>query len=473
MKHQSLYTLVILCLMSASTTAQQQWSLQQCISHAYQQNITVQNAAIAVESSAVSLSQARHARYPNLNASSGANLNFGRTVDPTSNEFVQQSFLSNNIGLNSSVTLYNGGSLRNNLRQAEVLRDAALLDLDQTRNDIALQIATTYLNVLFAEENLEISRQQLSLSNEQLDQVSRLVEAGARAENEKLDIEAQIALNEQNLVGSENNLIIAYLNLKQLLRLDPEVEMQLTKPSELDLTLDPDALTFAEVYQQALQSQAFVQAGAKRVESATLNEDIAKASLLPRLDAGASLQSNYIDKGQRVVSSSQQVIEQQIFIQQMPVTVGFPTEIPIFEDNPYIDQIDQNLSYGFGVQLSVPIYNRYGSKAQIEQAKLNTSLESNRLTQLQDNLKITVQQALADARAAKRRYVATQKSLNASQLAFDNAQLRYDLGAINPIDYVTNKNQLENAQVNDVIAKYDYFFRIKVLDFYLGNELNL
>lgn len=463
--------LIIGCVQLCS--AQQEWSLQRCIQHAYDHNITIQNASLQAQGQSISLTQAQHARYPNLNANTGAFLNFGRTVDPTTNDFVQQSFLSNNIGLNANVTLYNGGRISNTIKQAEVLQAAALNDLDQAKNDIALNIANAYLNILFAKENLAISQQQLSLSQEQLALTSKLVEAGARPANEVLDIEAQIAINEQTLVDRENAITLAELNLKQLLRLEPDVEMDLDTPDDLVVTLDPDAVTFDEMYNQALASQAFVQAGQQRVEAARLGEKIAQSALIPTLGGGGSLQTNYINQGRRVVDTRDIVVEQDIVINNMPVTVGFPQEIPILEENPYFNQLDENLSYGFGLQLNIPIYNRYNGKAQIEQAQVNTMLQDNQLTQLKDNLKITVQQVLADARTGKRRYEATQKSLSAAMLAFDNATLRYDLGAINPIEYVTSKNQLENAQVNEVIAKYQYLFATKTLDFYLGNPLTL
>lgn len=472
MTHRLLLTLIA-CVTYMLGYGQQEWSLQRCVQHAYEHNITILNAGLQVENQRIALTTAKHGRYPNLNANTGAALNFGRTVDPTTNDFVQQSFLSNNIGLSTNVTLYNGGSISNSIKRAELLQSASKLDLDQSKTDIALQIANSYLNVLFAQENLEISKQQLALSQEQLSQTRVLVEAGARPENEVLDIEAQIALNEQTLVDRENAVMITSLNLKQLLRLEPDVEMLLVAPDKINITLDPDAVTFTELYEQAIQTQAFVSAGEKRVQAARISEKIAKASMMPSLGAGASLQSNYIDAGKRVVDTRQVTVEQELQINDVPVTVGFPQEIPVLEDNPYFSQMDQNLSYGFGLQLSVPIYNRYTGRAQVEQAEVSTMLQDNQLIQLKDNLKITVQQALADARAAKRRYQATKKSLLAATLAFDNATIRYDLGAINPIEYVTSKNQLENAQVNEVIAKYQYLFATKTLDFYLGNPLTL
>lgn len=473
MKIRTLLTVSLIALMGMTSYAQEYWSLEKCINHAYTNNISIQNADLAVQRASVNLTQSKHARYPNLNGSSGMNLNFGRTIDPTSNSFITESFISNNISLSSNVTLFNGGAIRNGIKQSQLLKKASIEDKDQAINDVALNIAQTYLNVLFAIENLEIAKQQLKLTETQLDQIQKLVNAGSRAANEVLDVEAQIALNEQSIVDAENNVEISYLNLKQLLRLEPDHPIQVIKPQDLNVTLDPEQITFKELYVRALETQSFVRAGEMRVQSAAINVDIAQAQLLPSLGIGGFLGSNYNNKAQTIDGFRTERVEQEVFIDDTPVIIGTDQTVPNLIDNPYLDQIDENLSYGFGLQLNVPIYNRYNNKASIENAKLNTILEQNNLTQLKENLKITVQQALADARASKRRYLASEKSQKASKLSFENAQNRYDLGAINPIEYVTSKNTLENAEINLLIAKYEYIFRTKVLDFYLGNNLGI
>lgn len=467
-------TTILLMIMAASwTQAQQVWTLRQCIDHAYNNNLRVSSADISVSQSEVALTRARHSRYPNLNASTGLNLNFGRTIDPTTNDFITQSFLSNNINLNTGVTLYNGGAINNTIRQSQALLLAATHDKDQTRKDIALQVAQAFLNILFAQENLTLTQQQLGLSQDQLAQTQKLVDAGARPANEVLDIEAQIAVNEQNIVGNENALDLAYLNLKQLLRLDPSEEIRIDAPTGVKPTLDPDRVSFEELYSRALETQSFVKAGEMRLEGAKYSEKIAKAGILPTVGLGANLGTNYNNRAQQVDGFTDFVNYQDLEIDGQTITVGFPSRVPNTKDQPYIDQLDQNLSYGVGMQVSVPIYNRYNNKANIENAKLNTQLQENQLLQQKDNLKVTIQQAHADAKAAKRRSAAAEKSYAAANRALANAQKRYDLGTINPIEYVTVKNQSDNAQINALIARYDYIFKTKVLDFYLGNDLGL
>ena len=220
--------------------------------------------------------QAKHNRYPNLNFSTGVNSNFGRSTDPITNTNVTQNFISNNVQLTSGVTLFNGFRISNTIKRSAIDKRASEYDLEQNKRDIALNVANSYLNVLFAQENLGIAQSQLETSLEQLGQTQKLIDAGVRPVNEALDIEAQIATNEQTVINAENSKEIALLNLKQLLRLDPDVSMELTAPDNVEVLSDPDLLTFTEVYNSALSAQYNIRAADLRVESAFLDEKIAK-----------------------------------------------------------------------------------------------------------------------------------------------------------------------------------------------------
>ena len=471
------HTLTIVVLIVFGLNAQpsdnvKTYTLRECVDLALQNNLNVRDAYIGEEAAAIALKRARHARYPSLNANSQVSLNFGRTVDPTTNDFVTSSFLSNNIGLNTGVTLFNAGNISNSIGQAKLDYQTATLDRDQMTRDVALLVTQNFLNVLFAKENHEINKQQLVLSKAQLEQIQKFIDAGVRPINEKLDIEAQIARNEQNLITTENAIIVNKLALKQLMRIDVSVDMDIEVPEGVNTTLDPDKLSFDEVYKMAIKTQPSIQASQNRIESARIGKRIAKSSLFPSVTLGGSLNTNYIDVGRRIIGSETIPFSQDILIGGQTVPVTFFQDVPILEDNPYFNQLDENLSYGFGLGITVPIYNNYQTKAAIQQAELNILRQENDAKRTEDNLKTNVQQALADAQAAKRALQAAMKSEEASGLAFENAKQRYELGAINPIDFTTSQNTYQTAQTNALIARYDYIFRIKVLDFYLGNQLN-
>lgn len=434
---------VLFCI--SQSYAQDVWNLERCINHALEHNLDIQQADLAVAQADINATQAKHARYPSLNGSTGLNLNFGRTVDPTNNDFITARFLSNNISLSSGVTLYNAGQISNSIKQSNVNKQSAEKNRVQRERDISLTVASAYLNTLFAEENLANSNNQLTLVQEQYKQLESLVRAGARAENELLDLEAQLATAEQNIITQENAIAISLLNLKQLLMLDPNYDLILDRPNEVEIVTDADLITFDEIYKAALMHQAGIQAAELDVESAKIGEKIAQSAFYPSLTLGGQIGTTYSNQAKR-----------------------FPTGEPI----SYGNQLDENLSYGFGLGLQVPIYNNYRAKAGVERAKLNVLNSSIQVERQKNLLKTNVQQALADAQAAAKRYTAAQKSQRAQQRAFENAQKRFDLGSINSFDMVNARNLYDNAQTNLLIAKYDYLFKAKVIDFYMGRNIS-
>lgn len=469
-----LFTVLILLSISFVGQTQENWSLQRCIEYALENNLSIEQAELGVQLADIDVTQAKHNKYPSLNASTSINNNFGRSIDPVTNDFITQSFVSNNIGLQTGVTLFNGFRIANSLKQAKVDSKASQFDLDQSKRDISLAVANSYLSGLFADENLAIAQSQLETSKEQLIQTEKLINAGVRPANESLDILAQIANNEQQVIAAENAKVIALLDLKRLLRLEPEVSMVLEVPTNINLESDPDLLTFVDVYNSALQSQPNVKAGESRIESARIGEKIAQSGIMPSVSAFGSVGSNYNNRVQQFDDFTDVLVSRDIFINGTTVEIGELVSIPQdISNKPYITQLDENLSYGFGVSLNVPIYNNYSARLGIERSKLNILNAENQNAQLKEQLKTTVQQALADARASKRRLNATEKSVDASKASFDNAEKRFNAGTINTFEYVTIKNALAQAEVNAVIAKYEYLFALKIIDFYMGKPIKL
>lgn len=471
MKKQ-LFILFFLSIISASQ-AQEEWSLLRCVEHALENNLTIKQAEINVDFADIDQKQSKHSRFPSLNFSTGVNSNFGRSTDPITNTNVTENFISNNLTLSSGVTLFNGFRIANSIKQSNLDSKASQYDLEQTKRDISLTVANNYLNVLFAEENLAIAKTQLETSKEQLTQTQRLIDAGVRPANEALDILAQIANNEQLVIGAENSKEIALLGLKQLLRLDPDVSMILSAPTDVTVESDPDLLTFKEVLNSAIQTQYNIKAAEVRVESSRIGEKVAKSALMPNITLGGSIGSNYANRAKRVDGFVTEQIDQTILINEMAVEISTFQDFPILSDNPYFNQLDENISYGFGVGLSYPIYNNYSNKANIERSKLNTLNAINQSEQTKDALKTTIQQALADAKASKRKLNASERSVEAQTASFNNAEKRFNAGTINTFEYVSIKNALLEAEVNAVLAKYEYLFAMKVLDFYMGKPINI
>ncbi len=463
----------MIALWSSPVIAQDVWNLEKCINHAMQNNIDIQQGRLSIEQANISNKEATQSRYPSLNASTNFGLNFGRTIDPTNNEFITQSFFSNGISLNSNITLYNSGRINNTIKQSEIDQESANYSAKQSERDIALIVANSYLNILFAEENLKNAIAQQSLNTEQYNQVQSLIKAGVRPANELLDLEAQIARGEQSVITQQNTVMISKLNLKQLLLLDPGYQITLERPSDADILSDADVITFDDIYTSALSSQPGIRAAELDVRSAELGEKIAKSSLYPSVSLGGTLQTNYSNQGRKLDGFNVGSKDESVLIDGMPSVITTPTVSAILADNPYINQIDENISYGFGLGVNIPIYNNYQVKAGMERARLNTMSSALNVQRQKNTLKTNVQQALADAQAASKSYQAAKKSRDAQLAAYNNATKQYDLGAINSFDFVNSRALLDNSEISLIIAKYDYLFKAKVVDFYMGRPITL
>ena len=484
MKHLNSVLLLAALFITTQQLAQDTWSLEKCVRHALDASIDVNRSEIGIEQAKINLSQAKQSRLPSLNANTGVNWNFGRTVDPTTNLFVQETFFSNTYGISSGVSLFEGFQISNSIKQSKLDLESARLDTDQARQNVALTVATNYLNVLFAIENIAISERQLELSQQQLDQTNKLIEAGSSPAAERLNLEAQIAQSEQALIVSRNNLDISMLQLKQVLRIDPSYPLEVVAPDGIEVTTDPEMVDFEEAYAEARKNRPDLQSLEYQIMSADLGTKIARGQFYPSIRVGGSLGSNYSNQARTFINERPAVFEDEIVISSNDPDLPFPlddvnaiiktegTTADIVKPS-YDTQLDNNLSYGFGLSVGIPIYNNGSTHASVQRAKLNTLNAQLNYDQSVENLKILVGQSLADARAAKKKLEASNKTLSAQQLAFENTNKRLNIGAANSFEWENQKTQLENAELQKLIDKYDYLFKIKILEFYLGKPMKL
>lgn len=424
--------------------AQEVWSLEKCVRHAAQNNLSLRQAEIDIQRAELNRKQNERSRYPDLNASVDGGFNFGRTIDPTTNAFRSQRIGSSRVSLTSNMVLYNGGRITNSIKQSKIDATAAQVDADRQFTDISLQIASAYLNVLLAQEQALIAGKQVEQTKTQLDQTDKRIEAGVVPQNERLEILAQQARNEQNLVTARNNVDINLINLKNLLELDPLLDLAVEVPANIvPLSSIDEYLSLGTIYQKALETQPSIKASELRMESAELGVDIAKADKLPSVFLSGSINSNYAH------------------VQNAPFNEG------------YFNQLDNNLGQTIGVRVNLPIYNRGVNEIAIERARLNVLNAEMANKQAKQALQADVQNAIAGARAAKAQLEVSQIALDAAKASFTNAEKMYDLGAINTLEYTNAKTNLDTAELDVVRAKYEYAFRIKVIDFYLGKELTI
>jgi outer membrane protein len=476
MKNIFLLALSIL-LFPSFQYAQQTWSLEKCIKHAQDKSLTIKQAQFAVANNKVTLKQNKMSRYPTINASTGLNLNSGRTVDFNNNSISTQTSFSNNIGINSSVLLYQGGRIKNSIKQSEMDIKASELDVEQTSRDIALQVAQAYLQVLLSEEQLQSVKGQLKQTEDQLVQTNKLIKAGTLPANNKLDIEAQIARNEQTVIAAQNAVSLGYLTLKQLMFLDVNTEINVFAPG---LRVDESTLkgiNLNSIYSQAMNTQPNIRAGELRVKSADVAEDIALATKKPTISLSAGVNTGYSSLGKEIASYTPTIASQPFsFVVDGTTLDGelqIPQDVPNLRNQPYLTQLNNNLGQNVGLNVSYPIWDNKQAKLNAERAKLSKENVKVQNELLKQRLRVDIQNAYTNAIAAQKTYEAAERSLIAQNASYENTKKRYDLGSANAFELSTARNTLTLADTELIRSKYDYVFRLKILDFYAGRPIKL
>ena len=472
---KNLFTLLMLSaglFTAQSLVAQDTWSLQRCIGYALDQNLTIKQSQATVKTAQLSQSQAKAMRLPGINANTNLGEQFGRTIDPTTNSFVNSGITFNSLSLNANLPIYSGGQVNHSIKQAKYDTQAAESDLSQATNTLALQVSQAYLTILLTGEQVANARNQVALSQKQLTNVEKLIAAGNLPAADKYNAVAQIARDEQTVITTENNLELAYLNLKQLMQMEPDAPLTIEKPSVLTPSSDYDALSLGQVFSTARTTQPSVQSSELRVKSAEEGIFIARAGYLPTVSLFGNLSSNYSSQFKTYTATGEETISNQtIYLMGNPVTIGFPQPVVKTTNTPYFSQLEQTFGQGIGVNVSIPIYQNGRTRLSVERAKLavlNAQLQRN---QVEQQLKNDIQTALANVRAAKKQMDASQKTFDASQLAYTNMEKRHAIGAVTTLELNTSKNSLDVASNNVTVARYDYLFRIKILEFYLGKPL--
>lgn len=456
------------------------WSLERCVRHAQEVSLAIQQANQTVKGALLTEKQARANRLPNLSAGTDIGEQFGRTIDPTSNSFITTGIGYNQWRVSAGVTLFNGGQLHHSVKQAQWDALAARADAEQMANNLALQVASAYLNILLSEEQLAIARRRVEQSQQQLSNTDKLISAGTLPAADRLSLVAQIARDEQQVVVAQNTVDLAYLNLKQLLQFEPDYNLVIAKPENLVVPTDanPEGFSLKNIYNTALTTQATIRAGDFRLKSAETGVKIAAGGAYPRLSLFASLTSQFSTQA-RDYEGTPTVIDNgygpasEILVNGTVVSVRFPDIEYDFPKQKYLDQINQNFGQGVGFSLDIPIYQNSRTTIGVQRAKLGITTAQIQNTQARQQLKTDIQTSIANARAAKQQLEAAQKTYDAMRLAYENTQKRHGLGAANGLELTTAKNNLDSAENDLVLSRYDYVFKLKIIDFYNGKRMSL
>jgi outer membrane protein len=454
----------------------ERYTLQRCLEIAWANNIQVRQSQLQVEASRNTLEQSRASQLPNLNGNvTGPGLSFGRGIDPFTNTAINQQITFNNFNLTTNTTLFAGGQLRNVVKQNELTVQAAQQDVQANRDQLTLNVVLAYLQVVNNEDLLAIARGQVEVSQLQVERTQKLVDAGSLPPANLYDLQAQLANDELAVVNAENNLILARVNLLQLMNVNGLQNIELDRLS-VNTPTGPYPQTPQEVYDVATGFVAAVKAADLRTQSAGRGVEIARGALAPTVGFNASLSTNYSSAAQRRVLGNLVDVSTTatVVIDGQPTPITFVTQQPSqsFRGIGYFDQLASNRNANLSIGLRIPIFNAYTARTQVANAQVNERNLAYQAENVRLQLRQTIEQAFTNLTTAAKRYAATTKQVEALEQAFRVAESRLNAGAINSVDYNVAKTNLDRARSNQVQAKYDYLFRTKILDFYQNKPLS-
>jgi outer membrane protein len=426
---------------------QKKWSLEECIKYAYENNLQIKRQQLNVDYNKNNFNQSKFNTLPNLNGQWNHTFSSGKTIDYNRFEYVNQSYWSGNMGLGSDITVFSGLSILNDIIQKKYKFLQAQSDLEKTKNDMALTLTVAYLNILFAKERVEVAKSKLEVTSLQAERTKKLMEVGNVAQGEYFAIKAQESNDKLALINEMNNLDITYLDLTQILDLDSVGGFDIVIPEHLEVELIAPPQRVDDIYSKALGHLPQIRSAELELKSA--EKDLSKAwgQLSPSIGISGSLYSRYSE------------------LAEDPANPG--------ADYSYKNQLNDFFYKQIGVGVSVPIFNRLQVKTGISNAKLSVMNSQLMLDQTKLDLYKEIQQAHADALAAMEEYNSSIEAVKSNQEAFKYAQQKLEVGLMNSVDFNVTKNNMITAESALIQAKYKYIFRLKILDFYMGNPIVL
>lgn len=456
-----------------SLSAQQAWSLEDCLQYAMENNIQIKQQVLQTEYNENLLKQSKLGQIPNLSGSAGYTFSWGRALDQTTYEFTDEQIQSYNMGLSSYTNLFNGLQVRNTIKQNELNLLASYQDVESVKNEVSLNIAAAYLTIMFNQELVSVTKSQMEVTGQQVERTKKMVDAGKLAKGSYLELKAQYASEDLNLVNAENQLSISLLNLQQMLYLPIDTGFAVIIPELDDPDENPLLVDAQDVYGIAEDIMPEIKSAILSLESAEKGLAIARGARSPQLYLSANYNSGYSDIREQVVDVGPP--------QQLPIgetvsgegVVSYPREIPIYGAYPFLEQIKDNRSAGIGLGLSIPIFNGWSINTNIANARIMHENAKLDLQNRQLALYANVHQAYADAVAALKKFNATREALVSMEESFKYTEKKFEVGLVNTVDYNTSKNQLIATQSDLLQAKYDFIFKTKILNFYRGEPITL
>jgi outer membrane protein len=459
--------------------SQEKWDLRRCVDYALANNISIQQTKVQERLNELIYLQSRDARWPTANLQGSGGDQFGRSVDPTTNQFTTQAITFLNLGLQSNVTLFNFFSQKYTIEANKLTTEAARAQTDKVRNDISLNVSAAYLQALLTNEQVSVAEVQVAQTLEQLNATRKRVDAGALPELSAAELEAQLATDSASLVTSQSQYQINLLSLKALLNLDASIPFDIAKPPVEQIPVEPiSELEPGYVYDVAVKTQPLQRANELRMKAAAKVTAASRAQLYPSIGGFVGLNSSY-SSAQKSIYLGTPTYTYEPSLLYVPINgVNTPVYSPVpkytgVQDATVWRQFDRNFRQNVGLSLSVPIFNGNQTRTAYNRNKINQLSAVLQAKADSQTLKQDIYQAYQNAVNALQTFNSRRKSVETAQKSYDLGKKRYDIGLLPTLDLITLQSNLNRAKINVISSQYDFVFRMKILEFYKGLGIRL
>lgn len=470
---KKIFYLLVLLVITYQLQAQDTYSLKQCIEQAIANNPLVKQAELQSQAAQVNWQQARANLLPNISGGIGQGINQGRSIDPFTNGYINQNIRVANYGASGNLTLFNGLSVQNAIRQNALSYEAAKMDAQQNKDNTILGVVVAYLQALSSEDILELSRKQLEVSKQQVERLEKMHKEGAIPPAQLYDLRGQLADNELAVVTNQNTNEAAKLGLCQLMNIDYKKSMQLERLNAADFSIGYMA-TVEQVYEIALQQMGLVKAADLRKQSASKAVLAAKGNLYPSLSLVGNLNSNYSSAALQntFINTTNVATNAYVTVNGGNIPVMAPRDSFKSDKIKYTKQLTNNIFTYAGLSLNIPILNNLQNRNRVKLATIAQKNADLTAINTRIQLKQNIEQAYLNMEAAASRYKVLQQQVEAFKESFRTAEIRFKEGVINSVDYVIAKNNYDRSVINFTQSRYEYLFRTKVLDYYQGKAMH-
>lgn len=447
-KYNSLVFALLFGLGLSAQTQPKQWTLEECVRYALENNITIKLSELDVKSAVIDKRGALGSYLPSVNGNASHSWNIGLNVNPVTNIATTQTTQYSSLGVNAGVDIYKGLQNQNAYRRAKLSIVASQYQLLKMQEDISLNVANAFLEILFNKENLKVKKEQLAIDQKRLQRSEEMVSAGTIPRGDLFDLKATTATDQQAIIVAENSVLISKLSLAQLLQLKEFADFDVVDNTNVKDENNILAQTPVDIYNKAKETRTELKLAQTNLEIAEKNVSIAKGAYQPTLKGfyQFSTSASYSDRTGLDANGNQ-------------ITFG---------PDPVFTQFSDNKGHNFGFQLNIPIFNGFSARNNVERNKVSLDKSKIDLEQKSLDLQRNVYTAFTDAKGALNAYESSTVTLEARQQAYNYAKEKYDVGLMNSFDFTQAQTLLTNAQSDVIRTKYDYIFKIKILEFYFG-----